>query len=129
MQHLARPTASPPRALVVPRYQRSGHGALDDALQRLTVLWMKSLPEPLRPQQCARRHPRVVNQIAALWGLPQRCIAYLDELQTDRRGNRRGFGLEVTLELQRLRARRAGLAAMARQRAASDFPATQPMGP
>ena len=49
MQHPARPIAPAPRVLVVPRYKRSGHGALDDSLQRLTVLWMKSLPEALRP--------------------------------------------------------------------------------
>lgn len=127
MQHPARPTAPAPRVLVVPRYKRSGHGALDDSLQRLTVLWMKSLPEALRPQQCARRHPRVLNHIAALWALPMRCIDYLDELQTDRRGNRQGFGPGVVLELQRLRARRAALAATARQLAAGDFPVTQPM--
>ncbi len=111
----------------VPRWKRSSHDTLDDSLQRLTMAWMKALPAPLRPHACARRHPRVLNNIAALWGLPLRCLDYLDELQTDRRGNRQGFGQDVSMELLRLRARRVALVSAARQLPAPDFPVTQPM--
>jgi hypothetical protein len=123
-----RPTVLALKISAVPRWKRSGHDTtLDDSLQRLTVAWMKALPEPLRPHQCARRHPRVLNNIAALWGLPLRCLDYLDDLQVDRRGNRRGFGHDVAMELLRLRARRVALAAKAPRPPPADFPATQPM--
>ncbi|WP_326533148.1 hypothetical protein [Pseudorhodoferax sp.] len=122
-----RPTVLALKTPAVPRWKRSGHDVLDDSLQRLTLAWMKALPEPLRPHQCARRHPRVLNNIAALWGLPLRCIGYLDELQADRRGNRQGFGHDVAIELQRLRARRLALATKAQPAPPADFPVTQPM--
>ena len=127
MLHPARSTVLPLKAVAVPRWKRSHHDTLDDSLQRLTMAWMKGLPESLRPHQCARSHPRVLNNIAALWGLPLRCLAYLDELQVDRRGHRQGFGHEIALELRRLRTRRGDQRHAARQLPAADFPATQPM--
>ncbi|RCW75603.1 hypothetical protein [Pseudorhodoferax soli] len=127
MLHPARSTVLPLKAVAVPRWKRSHHDTLDDSLQRLTMAWMKALPESVRPHQCARRHPRVLNNIAALWGLPLRCLDYLDELQADQRGHRQGFGHEIALELRRLRTRRVALVAAARQSPPPDFPVTQPM--
>lgn len=113
----------------VPRWKRSGHDVLDDTLQRLTLAWLKTLPEPARPHQCARQYPRVLNHIATLWNRPQHCLDYLDELLADRRGNRQGFSHAVALELRRLRARRAAALPVARTSPANDFPATEPMAP
>lgn len=129
MLHPARSVPSVLKTPAVPRWKRSDHDTLDDALQRFTLAWLKTLPEPARPHQCARHYPRVLNNIAALWALPQRCLDYLDELQADRRGNRQGFGHGAAQELRRLRARRAAMASASGRGAAGDFPATVPMAP
>jgi hypothetical protein len=101
MDDPVRPDVSRDKAPVVPRWQRAAH---DDSLQRMTLAWFKGLPEPIRPVQCARLHPRVLNDIAALWRLPARCAVLLDELLADDRGERRGFSDGVTQELRRLQA-------------------------
>lgn len=124
--HAAGPVRKTP---AVPRWKRSDHDTLDDTLQRLTLAWLKALPDATRPQLCARQHPRVLNHIAALWHQPRYCLDYLDELLADRRGNRQGFSHAVALELRRLRARRAAALPVARTSPANDLPATEPMAP
>ncbi|KQP17686.1 hypothetical protein [Pseudorhodoferax sp. Leaf267] len=81
---------------------------LDDELQSFTLLWLKSLPREIRPFKCAQHYPRVVNKIAALWSLEERCVDYLDELLADQRdGSRQGFGYGIPGELRLLRNHRA----------------------
>lgn len=121
------PSARPP---AVPRWQRKGSDASDDRLQRFTLAWIKTLPEAVRPQQCARRYPRVLNAVAALWNQPGRCAAYLQELHADRRGDRLGFGHGVADELRRLHAYRLSLLpAASRDEGPGDFNPTEPMAP
>ena len=74
----------------------------DRALQGSTIEWLLKLPVSLRPRELCDRYPRAANAVAAGWRAGQRA-AVLDELLTDRRGNRRGFPPEVKSELQALR--------------------------
>ncbi len=68
--------------------------------------WWATLPENKRPVQLAKGFPRIVNHIAACWGIPGKCALYLnslmvDPLRTDRRGFPYGIALEI-LALQTL---------------------------
>jgi hypothetical protein len=74
----------------------------DRALQGSTIEWLLKLPAPLRPRELCDRYPRAANAVAAAWHGSER-VAVLDELLSDRRGNRRGFPPEVKSELQALR--------------------------
>jgi len=69
-----------------------------------TVAWMASLPYAARPNELARRFPRIANSIAELWRRVARCEEYLDSLLVDQRGARRGFPPAVAHELGALRA-------------------------
>lgn len=125
-----RPAAAHPELQVpaAPRWKRAGATPLDDTLQRFTLAWMKSLPDSVKPLRCARQHPRVLNRIAMLWSLEDACLDCLDELLTDRRGNRAGFSNPVAIELRRLRAHRTALRAQASHSdEPADFVTTVPM--
>jgi len=74
----------------------------DRALQGRTIEWLLELPAPLQPRGLCDRYPRAANMLAAAWHGEQRADA-LDELLSDRRGNRRGFPPEIKSELQALR--------------------------
>lgn len=74
----------------------------DRALQGSTIEWLLKLPLSLQPRELCDRYPRAANVLAAAWPGSQRA-AVLDELLSDRRGNRRGFPPEITSELQALR--------------------------
>lgn len=96
---------------------------LEDELQHFTLVWLKGLPDRIRPLKCAQHYPRVLNKLAALWSLDERCIDFLDELLTDRRGERQGFGYGIPGELRLLRMHRA--ANLTRpEPPAADFPQT-----
>ena len=74
--------------------------------ERLTVettRWLTELPASARPERLARQFPRIVNAISRQWRNPGPCLAYLDELIIDKRGDRRGFPLEIMLELATLK--------------------------
>jgi hypothetical protein len=77
--------------------------ATDRALQGSTIEWLLKLPAPLRPRELCDRYPRAANAVATAWKDADDRAAVLDELLSDRRGNRRGFPPEVTSELQALR--------------------------
>ena len=79
----------------------------DRALTGPTMDWMMSLPVPVRPLKLSERFPRVANTIAQAWANPEHCASLLAGLLTDKRGKRRGFPIEVQLELERLGAHRA----------------------
>jgi hypothetical protein len=74
----------------------------DRALQGSTIEWLLKLPASLRPRELCDRYPRAANAVAAAWHGSERA-AVLDDLLSDRRGNRRGFPPEVKSELQALR--------------------------
>jgi hypothetical protein len=117
------PPSSSSTLAVQPRWRRTDAEMLDQTLQPFTMAWLKTLPEPVRPLACARHYPRVLNRIAALWGLPERCLDLLADLQTDRRGDRKGFGHGVVDELRHLQAYRVTLMPPREP----DFPPTVPM--
>ncbi len=103
---------------------------LDDELQYFTQVWLKSLPDAIKPLKCAEHYPRVLNKLAALWSLEERCIDFLDELLSDRRGERQGFSYGITGELRLLRMHRVALRATPAatpEGPETDFQATVPM--
>jgi hypothetical protein len=73
------------------------------ALAGPTIRWLVGLPSALRPHALCERYPRVANELAEAWPCPAERTAMLDTLLVDRRGGRRGFGLEVQHELGALR--------------------------
>jgi len=74
----------------------------DRALQGATIDWLLRLPGSLQPRGLCDRYPRAANAVAAAWGGPERA-AVLEELLSDRRGQRRGFPPEIRSELEALR--------------------------
>lgn len=111
------------------RWKRTSQ-LLDDELQYFTLVWLKGLPDTIKPLKCAQHYPRVLNKLAALWSLEERCIDFLDELLLDRRGERQGFGYGIIGELRLLRMHR--MAHLTTPEPASegpmtDFQATVPM--
>jgi hypothetical protein len=70
----------------------------------MTVKWLRSLPDQVRPIALANQYPRIANLLALDWNNPAACRQDLDDLVIDyRRGNRQGFPLDVQLELEILR--------------------------
>ena len=74
----------------------------DKALAGIAIDWLLALPSDVRPKALCDRFPRIANKIAAHWGDHAGAAAALQYLLTDERGGRRGFGLEVEVELRRL---------------------------
>jgi hypothetical protein len=67
-----------------------------------TVHWILALPLAYRPLRLSRQFPRIANQLHLTWNDPASCRAYFEDLLLDRRGNRKGFPLDVLLELEEL---------------------------
>jgi len=75
-----------------------------DHLLPMSMKWLRSLPEEVRPIALANHYPRIANVLALDWNKPLVCRRYFDELLIDhRRGDRRGFPLDVHRELEMLR--------------------------
>jgi hypothetical protein len=138
-----RPATAPARAQPTPpcaapaqaTWKRRDSGVLDQSLQSFTEMWLKGIPENVRPLNCAEHYPRVLNKIAALWSLNERCMDYLNELVIDVRGGRQGFSYGVLGELRRLRTHRVALMSAAPPpeppdaNGHTDFMSTVPMPP
>ena len=75
----------------------------DRILMPATIKWLELLPEYARPRLFCERFPRIVNQLAAVWGERKLCKLYFDVLMGDDRGGRVGFAPDVRKELVRLR--------------------------
>lgn len=69
----------------------------------ITFRWIAKLPRRVRPFALLRQYPRIANMMAGMWPDQQAYHAYLHDLLTDRRGNRRGFPPEIVQELLALR--------------------------
>ena len=116
-------------------WKRNNTELLDTSLQSFTQIWFDSLPDSVKPNNCAQHYPRVLNKIAALWSLNERCMDYLNDLVVDTRGDRQGFSYGVLGEMRRLRTHR--MATMRTPPAHeqpdfnghTDFMATVPMAP
>jgi len=68
-----------------------------------TRRWMNTLPVEYRPQALPIRFARIANLIAASWGNPPDCSAYISSLLHDDRGGRKGFPVEVVQDLHDVR--------------------------
>jgi len=60
------------------------------------------IEESARPKELAAAFPRIVNHMAKLWKMPREMGRYFDELLTDTRGKRKGFSLNILMELSTL---------------------------
>ncbi len=76
--------------------------ACDGALNGTARGWLRKLPARRRPLRLCMAYPRVANRIAWCWPDTELSTRVLDELLIDRRGGRRGFGVVINRELQRL---------------------------
>lgn len=72
-------------------------------LETATVKWLSNLDEKQRPEMLSGQFPRIANKLALLWPDPLATLAYLDELMFDKRGNRQGFPIAISLELATLK--------------------------
>lgn len=75
-----------------------------DELLPQTVSWMATLAFELRPRALSRTHPRIANELAALWARPDALASYLNELFAAGQGGRRRFPIRIARELHALRA-------------------------
>ncbi|HEY6240184.1 MAG TPA: hypothetical protein VIW78_05040 [Burkholderiales bacterium] len=64
---------------------------------------LASLDESVRPKVVAAVFPRIVNRMARLWKLPREMDPYFENLLTDTRGTRKGFPLNILMELTALK--------------------------
>lgn len=69
----------------------------------VSIKWLTSLPKDVRPLALVAQYPRIANILALQWSKPTACRAYLEDLLVDRRGNRKGFPVDVHRELRALR--------------------------
>jgi hypothetical protein len=69
----------------------------------ITFRWVAKLPRRVRPFALLRQYPRIANMMAGMWQDPQSYCAYVHDLLTDRRGNRKGFSPDIVQELLSLR--------------------------
>jgi hypothetical protein len=77
---------------------RSAASPQDLVLSAQTLSWLATLGANA-PAKLAQCHPRIVNKMALLWSEPPMMHTYLDDLLIDRRGDRRGFPLEILMEI------------------------------
>ena len=75
-----------------------------NGLLRPTMNWASALPPDVRPNALLAKFPRIANLIAALWQDPNSLRRYIDDLLVDKRGNRKGFPVNILGELFALRA-------------------------
>ncbi len=64
---------------------------------------LASIEEPARPKELAASFPRIVNRMAKLWKMPREVDRYFEDLLTDSRGKRKGFPLNILMELSTLK--------------------------
>ena len=107
--HTVRRTVNPkgpsrPEDVASPELVRLRRAKPIDRLLPVTIKWIRGLPDEVRPIALANQFARIANVLALDWNKPDICRRYLGELLFDhRRGNRRGFPLDVHRELEALR--------------------------
>jgi hypothetical protein len=66
--------------------------------------FLASLDPQVRPNELAAKFPRIVNRIAQLWRYPAQMDKYFDDLLViERRDPRKGFPLQILMELSALK--------------------------
>lgn len=83
--------------------------ARDRLLTPATETWLDRLPRDVRPLDLPRAYPRLANQLADRWNDASACLALLEDLVVDRRGDRRGFPARIALEIVALRDHRTAI--------------------
>jgi hypothetical protein len=69
----------------------------------MSIEWLRSLPEDVRPMALVTQYPRIANSLALEWNRPAACRAYFVDLFVDHRGTRKGFPADVHRDLKTLR--------------------------
>ena len=99
--------ASPMKANVTTQtdYNKLRHQPEKDDLELSAAgrALLASIEEPARPKELPALFPRIVNRMAKLWKMPGLANRYIEELLTDTRGNRKGFPLNILMELGTLK--------------------------
>ena len=93
-----------PSAATQVDYSKRRHQPEKDDLELNTAgqALLASIEESARPKELAAAFPRIVNHMAKLWKMPREMNRYLEELLTDTRGKRKGFSLDILMELSTL---------------------------
>ena len=98
--------ASPmkPNATTQVDYSKRRHQPEKDDLELSAAgqALLASIEETARPKELAAAFPRIVNHMAKLWKMPREMDRYFEELLTDTRGKRKGFSLNILMELSTL---------------------------
>ncbi len=86
-------------------YSKRRHQPEEDDLELSAAgqALLASIEEPARPKQLAATFPRIVNRMAKLWKMPREMDRYFEDLLADTRGNRKGFPLDLLMELSTLK--------------------------
>src|SRR5258708_13967009 len=86
-------------------YRKRRHQPEKDDLELSAagLTWLASIEQPARPIKLAAAFPRIVNRMAKLWKQPREMDRYFEELLADTRGNRKGFALNILMELSPLK--------------------------
>jgi hypothetical protein len=94
-----------PSATTQVDYSKRRHQPEKDDLELSAAaqVLLASIEESARPKQLPAVFPRIVNRMAKLWKMPREMDRYLDELLTDSRGNRKGFALNILMDLSTLK--------------------------
>jgi hypothetical protein len=72
------------------------------------MTWLLGLPQELRPLQCCKAYPHVVNHLAGWWESPEALASYFDDLLHSHRKQRAGFPAPIKAELLALLAHARG---------------------
>ncbi len=75
------------------------------------MAWLLSLPKELRPTQCCKAYPHVVNHLAGWWDSREALASYFEDLLHSPRKQRAGFPPPIKAEIEALfvQARATGL--------------------
>jgi hypothetical protein len=88
---------------------RRGTIKRDLVLTPSTIEWMRQLPKDIWPLQTGAAYPRVLNQLALCWRMPEERETEFERLLNSQRKQRRGFPKLVEEELRTLRLFSLGL--------------------
>lgn len=75
----------------------------DLVLSDQVLVWLKLLPQPVRPSALCAQYPRVANRIALCWSDEQLTEKLFETFLVSHRGRRQGFPPKVANELLLLR--------------------------
>ena len=74
-----------------------------ETLAAETIRWLAGLPADVRPRRLPIQFPRIANRLGSRWSERQTCLVCLEDLLIDKRGTRRGFPLDIVVELAALK--------------------------